>query len=48
VIVSEAAAEAAGVRTDGRERRTVEIRGRMEPVQVIVLRSAEVEADATS
>ena len=45
VIVSEAAAEAAGARTEGRERRTVEIRGRVGRGQVIVLRPAEVEAD---
>ena len=42
VIVSTAAAEAAGAGTDGLERRTVEIRGRVEPVEVIVLRTAEV------
>jgi adenylate cyclase len=40
VIVSVAAAEAAGA--DGLERRTVEIRGRAEPVEVMVLRPAEV------
>jgi adenylate cyclase len=42
VIVSVAAAEAAGA--DGLERSTVEIRGRMEPVEVVVVRPAEVEA----
>jgi adenylate cyclase len=40
VIVSVAAAEAAGA--DSLERRTVEIRGRVEPVEVMVLRPAEV------
>ena len=37
VIVSVAAAEAAGMATDQLERRTVEIRGRTEPIEVIVL-----------
>jgi adenylate cyclase len=46
VLVSVAAAEAAGA--DGLERRTVEIRGRVEPVEVVVLRPAEVESGATS
>jgi adenylate cyclase len=40
VIVSVAAAEAAG--SDSVERRTVEIRGRVEPIEVIVLRPSEV------
>ena len=35
-----AAAEAAQVLTDGRDRRTVPIRGRTQPVDVVVLRSA--------
>ena len=39
VIVSVAAAEAAGLVTDHLQRRTVEIRGRAEPIEVIVLRS---------
>jgi adenylate cyclase len=39
VIVSVAAAEAAGA--DSPERRTVEIRGRVEPIDVIVLHPAE-------
>jgi adenylate cyclase len=39
VIVSVAAAEAAGA--DSPERRTVEIRGRVEPIEVIVLHPAE-------
>ena len=39
VIVSAAAAEAAGMATDYLERRTVEIRGRTEPIEVIVLRA---------
>lgn len=43
VIVSVAAAEAAGTETAGRERRTVDIRGRTEPIEVIVLRAAEAE-----
>jgi adenylate cyclase len=38
VIVSMAAAEAAGLVTDDLERRTVEIRGRTDPIEVIVLR----------
>jgi adenylate cyclase len=37
VIVSAAAAEAAGMATDQLERRTVEIRGRTEPIEVVVL-----------
>jgi adenylate cyclase len=37
VIVSLAAAEAAGTDIDGLERRTVEIRGRTEPIEVVVL-----------
>jgi adenylate cyclase len=40
VIVSAAAAEAAGMATDQLERRTVEIRGRTEPINVIVLPAA--------
>jgi adenylate cyclase len=40
VIVSVAAAEAAG--SDSVERRTVEIRGRVEPIEVIVLRPSDV------
>ena len=38
VIVSVAAAEAAGLVTDHLERRTVEIRGRKDPIEVVVLR----------
>jgi adenylate cyclase len=38
VIVSVAAAEAAGLVTDHPERRTVDIRGRTEPIKVVVLR----------
>jgi adenylate cyclase len=41
LIVSVAAAEAAGTVTDGLERRIVEIRGRTQPIEVIVLRPAE-------
>ena len=37
VIVSVAAAEAAGLTTEYLERRMVEIRGRREPIEVIVL-----------
>jgi len=37
VIVSVAAAEAAGTATDHLEQRTVEIRGRTEPIKVIIL-----------
>jgi adenylate cyclase len=37
VIVSVAAAQAAGMATDGLERRTVHIRGRIEPIEVVVL-----------
>jgi hypothetical protein len=35
--VSVAAAQAAGMATDGLERRSVEIRGRIEPIEVVVL-----------
>jgi adenylate cyclase len=45
VLVSRAAAEAAGTPTDGFERRTVEIRGRSEPIEVIILRPADQPAD---
>ena len=40
VIVSVAAAEAAGMATGSLERRTVEIRGRKQLIKVIVLRPA--------
>jgi len=40
VLVSIAAASAAGTPTDGLERRTLEIRGRSESLEVIVLRAA--------
>jgi adenylate cyclase len=40
VIVSVAAAGAAGMATDQLERRTVEIRGRTEPIDVVVLPAA--------
>jgi hypothetical protein len=46
VIVSAAVADAAG--SEGLERRTVEIRGRVEPVEVVVLRPSEVEIGAGS
>ena len=41
VIVSLAAAQAAGTPAEGLERRTVDIRGRTEPVDVLVLRAGE-------
>jgi hypothetical protein len=44
VIVSVATAEAAGMATGQLERRTVEIRGRTEPIEVIVLPAARQEA----
>ena len=40
VLVSIAAASAAGTPTEGLERRTVQIRGRSEPLEVIVLRAS--------
>jgi class 3 adenylate cyclase len=46
VIVSAAAAEAPG--SDSLGRRRVEIRGRVEPIEVIVLRPAEAEIGASS
>lgn len=42
VLVSQAAADAAGTAVEGVERRTVDIRGRIEPVGVLVLRPADV------
>lgn len=39
-IVSVAAADAAGTLTDGLPRRTVDIRGRTQPIEVVVLREA--------
>jgi adenylate cyclase len=44
VIVSVAAAEAAGMPADQLERRTVGIRGRAEPIEVIVLPAAKKDA----
>lgn len=41
VIVSLAAARAAGIETGSLERRTLDIRGRTEPIEVIVLRPAD-------
>ena len=41
-----AAATAAGTATEGFERRTVEIRGRSEPLEVVVLRSGDSQAAA--
>jgi adenylate cyclase len=46
VLISVPAAIAAGTPTDSLERRTVEIRGRSEPIQVIVLRGASEVAVA--
>ena len=46
VLISVPAAIAAGTPTDGLERRTVEIRGRSEPIEVIVLRGASEVAVA--
>ena len=48
VLVSAAAARAAELATDGLERRTLEIRGRTESIEVIVLRPAAVELAAAS
>jgi adenylate cyclase len=48
VLISAAAAEAAGTPIAGLERRTLDIRGRTEPIEVIVLRPAEVELAAAS
>ena len=48
VLISHAAAEAAGTPTEGLERRIVEIRGRTESIEVIVLRPADVELAAAS
>jgi adenylate cyclase len=48
VVVSLAAAEAAGMRDDSLERRTVEIRGRSESIDVVVLRPAEAPRLASS
>jgi adenylate cyclase len=42
VLVSVAAAEAAGTATGGQERRTLPIRGRTEPIEVVVLRARSV------
>jgi adenylate cyclase len=44
VLVSVAAADAAHTPTEGRERRTVPIRGRTEPIEVVVLRAHSVSA----
>jgi adenylate cyclase len=48
VLVSAAAAEAAGLTADGLERRTLEIRGRTESIDVIVFRPASLELAAAS
>jgi adenylate cyclase len=46
VLASAATVEAAGLTAEGRECRTVDIRGRSEPVDVVVLRAAMPEAVA--
>src|SRR4030095_11290317 len=46
VIVSVAAAEAAGMATEHLERRTVEIRGRTEPIEVVALPPPDGELSA--
>jgi adenylate cyclase len=46
VLVSVAAAEAANRPIEGLERRTVEIRGRSEPLEVVVLRNGDPETVA--
>jgi adenylate cyclase len=46
VIVSVAAAEAAGTPIDNAERRTLELRGRSEPLDVVILQPAEPELTA--
>jgi adenylate cyclase len=48
VIGSAAAAEAADMATDHLERRTVEIRGRTEPIKVIVLPATNQDIVASS
>jgi adenylate cyclase len=48
VLISATAAEAAGTGTDGLERRTLDIRGRTEPIEVVVLRPADVELAVAS
>ena len=48
VLISTAAADAAGTITAGLERRTLNIRGRTEPIEVIVLRPAGIELAAAS
>jgi adenylate cyclase len=48
LIVSVVAAQAAGSATDSLERRRVEIRGRVEPIEVIVIRPAEAEIGASA
>lgn len=48
VVVSLAAAKAAGTLDDSLERRTVEIRGRSESIEVVVLRPAEAPRLASS
>jgi hypothetical protein len=48
VLVSATAAWAAELATEGLERRTLEIRGRTESIEVVVLRPAAVELAAAS
>ena len=44
VLVSVAAAMASHTPTDGRERRTLDLRGRVEPIEVVVLRRSDATA----
>ena len=46
MIVSAAAATASGTPTDGLERRTLEIRGRSESLEVVVMRAGDRETVA--
>jgi adenylate cyclase len=48
VLISTAAADAAATPTDGLERRTLDIRGRTEPIEVMVLRPADIQLAAAS
>jgi hypothetical protein len=48
VIISAAAAKAADIATDHLEQRTVAIRGRTSPIEVIVLPAAEQDTVASS
>jgi adenylate cyclase len=48
VIVSLAAAKASVIETDGLERRTLDIRGRSEPIDVVVLRATQPRLDGSA